>query len=267
MPVLKSKRKNIFIGILIAGLFASWLMIFVEEIVHQKQLDKLKPTTEEIGIREQEIVDIKDAAFLEGKMVGIDEGIASTKNGTLFQPTTLLTPRQEKLCTTLAAYGETRNSNLDDAAKIIFVVINRTEASNNDGVQRSSCSVLHEGRGSQFEGVRPYLKAIENIVWGNGYDYVPKSARTEGTPNATAWANLNKLVDEIYDGKHPRATVATHFVNLQGLKGEVKSWIRDLKPVGVSSNHFLLIDYEIRDGKRVKFTKQKPYRVRSKWGK
>lgn len=184
-----------------------------------------------------------------------------------FKPSVVLTVKQESLCTKLAVYGETRNSSIEDVEYIMWVVINRAIDSRRDRQYRgTSCGVVKAVNGLQFEGAKGF-KVIDDIVWGLRLDYVPKTARTANTPDAIAWDNISRMVDEAYAGKLTRKTLATHFINLQQTTGPVKDWVKDLKPVGVSSNHFLFVDYEHRDGKRVFFTKENPFKVSFDWKK
>lgn len=184
-----------------------------------------------------------------------------------FKPSVVLTAKQESLCTKLAVYGETRNSSIEDAEYIMWVVINRAIDTRRDRQYRgTSCGVVKAVNGLQFEGAKGF-KVIDDIVWGLRLDYVPKTARNPDTPDAIAWENISRMVDEAYEGKLTRKTLATHFINLQQTTGPVKDWVKDLKPVGVSSNHFLFVDYEYRDGKRVFFTKENPFRVSFDWKK
>lgn len=184
-----------------------------------------------------------------------------------FKPSVVLTVKQEALCTKLAVYGETRNSSIEDAEYIMWVVINRAIDTRRDRQYRgTSCGVVKAVNGLQFEGAKGFT-VIDDIVWGLRLDYVPKTARGVNTPDAIAWDNISRMVDDAYTGKLTRKTLATHFINLQQSNGPVKDWVKDLKPVGVSSNHFLFVDYEHRDGKRVFFTKENPFRVSFDWKK
>lgn len=202
--------------------------------------------------------------------IPVEEAIEPVKKEIViegFKPQTILTVKQESLCTKLAVFGETRNSSLVDAEFIMWVIINRALDTRRDTQYRgTSCGVVTASKGLAFEGMK-LQKVVNDIVWGSNLNYVPVSARKSDTPDSIAWKNISQMVDEAYEGKLTRKTLATHFVNLQQLTGPIKDWIKDLKPVGVSSNHFLFMDYQIENGKRVFFTREKPYRVNFNWVK
>lgn len=196
---------------------------------------------------------------------GFKAGKHSVIVGKPYQPVTNLEPSKEKKCLALLVYSESRGTLRDDAMDIMWAGINRAEDPRRDRMFRGSvCGIAKAGAGVQFEGMTPYIKAVNDIVWGVDNNYVPFSARKEGS-DRDAWLAIVKMANDAFDGKLAKTTEANHFIQFQSLKGSVPSWVRDLKPVGVSANHILLTDVETIDNKRVRYTKENPYRPLSDW--
>lgn len=214
------------------------------------------------------ISDMRESYAQRSREIYRDGFIAGKKSalaGKPYQPKTLLSLPQEKRCLALLTYSETRGTLREDAMDIMWAGINRAEDPRRDAMFRGSvCGIAKAGAGVQFEGMSPYTKAVDNIVWGTDLDYIPYSARKEGV-DKRAWEAIVKMTSDAMDGKLPKTTEANHFLQFQSLKGTVPSWVRDLKPVGVSANHVLFTDHDIVDGKMVRYTKEKPYRPKSNW--
>jgi hypothetical protein len=167
-----------------------------------------------------------------------------------YQPKLALSRNKEIACIALVIYGEERMGSPQDWIKTANVVYNRA------GQKRfkpNSCEVITKG----FDSMDPLLNKIDLIRRGKIDIYVPWSAR-QNKLEGIRWAQILEMSKRIVDGKEPLLTHATHFVSIKGLK-RVPDWLRKLRPVGVTTGHFLFSDYELRGEERILYTAQRPY--------
>lgn len=170
-----------------------------------------------------------------------------------FKPEMTLSDAQNKLCLTILAYGEERMGGPEDVELIMQTIVNRAM-----DVRWGSnvCSVAKEGNGVQYESMKHYIGVIKDIAWNGANDYMPES--TSKKSNLIAWNRISKIASDVIDGKTVWKTEANHFINLRGLD-RIQTWIKSIRISGYTSGHVLLTDYEIRDGKKVIYTRAKPY--------
>lgn len=179
-----------------------------------------------------------------------------------FEPKFLLSKEQATRVLALAVYGESRGEQPLHMETIAWAIVNRVMDPRESAIYRNSVAGVVSAE-EQYSSISPYLGVISNIVWGDKLDYAPKSARKAGTKDAAAWEAILEMVNQLYDGKLSRKTTANHFYSPSAdTNNEFPSWVRYLKPVGVAGKHILYIDYIIKDGEYIYFTKDNPYNPR-----
>jgi hypothetical protein len=177
----------------------------------------------------------------------------------LFKPTMTLSDNQNALCLAIALYGEERMGSELDMVMIGQAITMR--AMDEDWRESNACSVIRasydNGKTLQYSSMKPFQGAIEDIVWGRINTYTPKSALNDAAERR-AWEKTLHVARGIVNGDYPLMTVGNHFIALAALK-TVPDWAKLLRPVNVTSGHVIFVDYEIRDGKKIRYTKDKPF--------
>lgn len=177
---------------------------------------------------------------------------------TPYKPTLTLSDDQNKLCLAIGVFGEERMGSETDFVVIAQSILSRTEREWFGAT--NACAVLaHKSDNGTlaYSSMGPYIGDLSDIVWGNINTFTPWLAKQKEA-DMDAWKRIVKVTSDVIDGKYPRMTIANHFVALDKLK-TVPGWVRKLRPVGTTSGHVLFVDYEIREGEVVRYTKDNPY--------
>lgn len=177
-----------------------------------------------------------------------------------YKPTLKLNQFQTEYCLAILAYSEYRHGTRGNMEAVIWSAINRYEHPRKIH-GKSVCDVIRKGKGSQFNGVTPYLKVLSDYVWGRSRPYIPDSAR-KSKIDMEAWKLAKTLANEILSGKLPRMHKATHFISFKGMKGNTfPNWLRYLKPVSVQfgGDHIYFTDNTKIGDKNIYFTKENGY--------
>jgi len=172
----------------------------------------------------------------------------------LWSPKQNLAQWQEELCLSILLFGEERAGSRKDMVFIANSVYERVGLSWYEG---NACLVAAEGYGTQFTSMKPYAKILKEIVWGKVKDFTPVEARSNAI-EARKWEQIRKLAKDILSGKERKYIQATHFIALDKLK-VVPGWAKAMRPVAVSSGHVFFTEYDIIDGKIVRYTEDNPF--------
>lgn len=207
--------------------------------------EKLSRLEEQANIRASE-------AYEQGKAE------AAAKKKPFIVPKTKLGNDKETLCMALVLYSEETQGSEQEMALLGNVLVNRVMDPRDDSQYRNTiCGTAVAGAGSQFNGVKPYLKVIENIVWGEIDSYTPKNAVGN---NLIAWERAMRVSKRWFNGEYTSMTTATHFLSLKSLEGPIPSWAKIYRMSGSTFTHILLTDHHIdKDGKMTVYTKANPF--------
>lgn len=200
----------------------------------------------------------EDAEFyisaLKEEMDEMSDMMDSLPYAHLWSPPQNLAAWQEELCLSILIFGEERGGSRKDMVYIANSVYERVAL---DWYEGNACLVAAEGYGSQFSSMKPYARVLKNIVWGKVKDFTPKEAR-ENAIEARKWKQIRQLSKDILAGKERKYIQATHFLALDKLK-TIPGWMKALRPVAVSSGHVFFTEYDIIDGKVVRYTEDNPF--------
>ncbi|AXH70863.1 hypothetical protein [Vibrio phage BONAISHI] len=243
-------RAVIAIIVLIVGVIGGILMMHVNNInkEHTAALDEYRTAF------------IKDLEYMQNAYdLRLAEELAAQKqrltSPVLYKPNMSLSDNQNSLCLAIMLFGEERMGSETDMVKIAQSIVMRAE---DERWGSNACMVISEGQGTQYSSMGPYLTDIKDIVWGEISDFTPALAKTNAQ-EMQAWKRIKKIAYDVVDGNYPLLTKANHFISLKELK-EIKKWIRNLRVVGYTSGHVLLIDYEYdTEGQRIIYTAESPY--------
>lgn len=241
-------------------------VIFIYSVGHGAGLNRSKDLHK---AEAQKVIDEAEmkmkAKVRESFEQGKEEGIAFAKaemeklSNKPFKPETALSIDQESFCLALAVYGEARGELPLHRELIAWTIVNRAIDPRDTVIYKSSVCATVVAKG-QYEAMNSsYVKAVNQVVWGDGLDYIPNTARDAGNKDGKAWLQIVKLSSEIMSGKRSRKTLANHFYSPTAAPGKLGFFLHYMKLLTPAGRHILAVDYVTIDGKRVHFTKENPY--------